>query len=90
MRSLETDLLVAMEMDLKFSNKHDGEQIHSFQAPRKDQEEDDTADVLAPKVPILTIAQGGTNRILDKSYDTIDLEKKVNPCKLSYKKGRYS
>ena len=32
----------------------------------------------------------GTTRILDANYDTTDLEKKVNPCELSYKKGRHS
>ena len=42
------------------------------------------------EAPILTMAQEGTTRILDANYDITDLEKKVNPCDLSYKKGRHA
>ena len=41
---------------------------------------------LGKEAPILTMAQEGTTRILDANYDITDLEKKVNPCDLSYKK----
>ena len=88
--SFETNLFIAMEMDLKFSN-----QIivwGKFTAPKhlKDQDEDAIAYVLAPKVLILAMAQGGKNRILDANYVTTDLEGKVNPCKLSYTNERHS
>ena len=74
-----TDLLTALEMDLKFSNQTIvWDDLTAPMQAGKDQDEDEIAYVLATESPILKQAEERQNRILDANYKAIDLDKKVN------------
>ena len=74
-----TDLLTALEMDLKFSNQTIvWDDLTAPMQTSKDQDEDEIAYVLATEAPILKQAEERQNRILDANYTAIDLDEKVN------------
>ena len=76
---IDTDLLVALEMDLKFSNQAIvWEDLTAPMQTEQDQNQDNIAYVLVTEAHILKIAEEKQNRILDANYVAIDLDEKVN------------
>ena len=74
-----TDFLTTLEMGLKVSNQTIvRDDLTVPIQTTKDQDEDEISYVLATEAPILKLAEGRQNRVLDANYAAIDLYKKVN------------
>ena len=74
-----TDLLLALQMDLKFNNQTIvWDDLTAPMQTGKDQDQNEIAYVLAIEAPILKIAEERQNRILGANYLAIDLDEKVN------------